>query len=148
MPDILAVENHGPLITSSNYWQSAACKAGKIIVSVNAGAIRILLPPTANDLVTDCQTCRYVVLSRGPWPAADRPDAFEFMFEDNTDSPVAFHLSVESFAGLIVPTDPPKGQEWVVSLWTERKGRPHKSLERRCHYRRVKELPCMEPWQG
>lgn len=41
----IRVTNHGPLLLSSNYWKSELAAAGKLFVSVNAGAIRILLPP-------------------------------------------------------------------------------------------------------
>ena len=36
--------NHGPLILSSTFWGSEYDQTGKLFVSVNAGAIRLLVP--------------------------------------------------------------------------------------------------------
>jgi hypothetical protein len=47
------VENHGPLITATNYWDSELAREGKLWCSVNAGAIRVLLPPSAYSALAD-----------------------------------------------------------------------------------------------
>lgn len=41
---ILELHNHGPLILGTNYWQTDQAAAGKFFCSVNAGAIRLLVP--------------------------------------------------------------------------------------------------------
>lgn len=141
---VITIENHGPLITASNYWQSEYAAAGKLYVSCSAGAIRILVPPSARSMIEECRSSRHVILSRGPWPQAGLSEAVELLFEDGTDSPFSLHLSPSSFDGL--PAEPEPGREWVVTLWTLKKGRPHKGLERPCRWRRVAQLPCLQPW--
>jgi hypothetical protein len=38
--------------------------------------------------VADMTQAKEVVISRGPWPAKRRSDAFEFFFDDGADSPL------------------------------------------------------------
>jgi hypothetical protein len=143
MPTIVT-ENHGPLILASTYWGSEAEAAGKFWCSVNAGAVRVLVPRTDRQTISECRSARYVILSRGPWPAAGLAEAVELLFEDGTDSPFALHLAPESFD--LLPAEPPPGREWVLSLWDLKKDSPHKALERVCHWRRVPKLPWLKPW--
>lgn len=143
---MIVIVNHGSLIVSSTFWGSEHEKAGKFFVSVNAGAIRVLVPASKRSTIEECRSSQYVVLSRGPWPEAGLPEAVELLFEDGTDEPFSLHLSPESFDFL--PAEPPADREWVVSLWDMKKGTPHKALERMCHWRRVEVIPWLEPWKG
>lgn len=144
MNTIIEVANHGPLIVSSTYWGSAPERAGRLWCSCNAGAVRVLLPASGRRVVEECRSSKHAVLSRGPWPEMGLAEAVEILFDDGTDSPFALHLSPESFD--LLPAAPEAGKEWIVSLWTAKKGRPHKALERVCHWRRVPSLPCLRPW--
>jgi hypothetical protein len=141
---IIQISNHGPLIVSTNYWESELAIAGKLYCSVNAGAIRVLLPPGRYADLNDMRPARECVLSRGPWPDQGEAEGIEIMWDDRSDSPYALHLTSASFD--LLPAEPEPGREWVVSVWTSKDGRPHKSLERICHWRRVKRLPCLKPW--
>lgn len=141
---MIHVSNHGPLIVSTNYWDSELAREGKIVCSVNAGAIRVLLPPSAYGFLADMRAAQYCVLSRGPWPSEHKPDAIEIMWEDGSDSPFALHLTPESFD--LLPAEPEAGREWVLSVWTAKDGKPHKALERVCHWRRVPQIPWMRGW--
>jgi hypothetical protein len=141
---MILTENHGPLILSSNYWGSEMERANKRYVSVDAGAVRLLMPASLRHEIEEMRSAQYVVLSRGPWPNAGLPDAVEFLFEDGTDSPFAIQLSPESFE--MIPAEPPEGREWVLSVWDLKKGKAHKALERRCHWRRVPKIPWLKPW--
>ncbi len=142
--NFLRVRNHGPLITETDYWISPLAQRGLIWCSVSAGAIRVLLPPSAYGCLEDMRAGRECVLSRGPWPAERQPEAIEIMWDDGSDSPFALHLTPESFD--LLPAAPEPGREWICSVWTAKDGRPHKALERVCHWRRVDRLPCMRPW--
>lgn len=146
MQNIITVENHGPLIVRTNYYESDLCAAGKIYVSVNAGAIRILFPPSRWRDMTTLRQSKFCILSRGAWPEMKCDEAVEIMFEDYSDAPYALHLSPESFD--MLPAKPDAGREWVVTVWTLKDGRLHKSLERKCYWRRVEKIPCMEKWKG
>lgn len=141
---MIQITNHGPLITATDYWQSDLERAGKLFATVNAGAIRLMLPRVHREIINDLRTAKHCVLSRGPWPDEGLFDAVEILFDDGTDDPFAIHLSPESFA--LLPAEPPRKQEWVLSVWDVKRGRPHKALERRCYWRRVEKLPCLLPW--
>lgn len=142
---IITISNHGPLIVASNYWGGELDRAGKLYVSVNAGCIRILVPRSCRNMIEECRSSKYAVLSRGPWPDIRCPEAVEIMFEDGSDMPFSLHLSPESFDA--IPGEPEPGREWTVAMYDSKKGRPHKCLERRCYWRRVPSLPCLKPWE-
>ena len=127
---LIQVSNHGPLIVATNYWESELAAAGKLFVSVNAGAIRILLPPTLYGALSDMRTARHCVLTRGP---AD--EMVEILFDDLSDRPYVIELSSNSFD--MLPAKPPPGREWSVSVWVLRDGRPDKALELMCHWREI-----------
>jgi hypothetical protein len=141
---VIQITNHGPLIASTNYWSLALEEAGKIFCSVNAGAIRVLVPRVHRRIIDDMRTGKHCVLSRGPWPAMNLPDAVEIVWDDGSDDPFALHLSPESFD--LLPAAPTEGKEWVCSVWDVKKGRPHKAVERICHWRQVPRLPWLKPW--
>ena len=142
---MITIHNHGPLILSTNYWDSELTQAGKLWVSINAGAIRVLLPPQLYGMLSDMRTAKECILSRGPWLEQDAPDGVEILWDDGSDSPFALHLTPASFD--MLPAEPAKGREWICSTWTSKDGKPHKSLERICHWRRVPKIPCLLPWK-
>jgi hypothetical protein len=143
---MIEIHNHGPLVLRSNYWQTDVAAAGKYYVSVNAGAVRLLVPNSQREVLNDMRAARQIVLSRGPWLAMNLPEAVELLFDDGTESPFALHLSPESFD--LLPAEPPPGREWILSVWIDKKGKPHKAIERPCHWRRVPRIPWLRPWQG
>jgi hypothetical protein len=42
--DLLRIDNDGPRILACNFWGSEVERAGKLYVSLNAGAFRLLVP--------------------------------------------------------------------------------------------------------
>jgi hypothetical protein len=72
-------------------------------------------------------------------------EGVEIMWDDGSDSPYAMHLADESFD--LLPGEPEVGREWVCAVYVAKDGRPHKSLERICHWRRVDRLPWLKPWK-
>ena len=145
---MIVIENHGSLITSTNYWQSDLARAGKLFVSPNAGVIRVLVPPQYRDMIEAARGSEYAVVSVGPWPVGELTieKALQILWEDRTPNPYLCIVLPE--ACLTFPAEPLPGEAWVISVWDEKKGRPHKAVERRCHYRSVDELPCLLPWEG
>jgi len=141
----LSITNHGPLIVRCNFWGSDHERAGKIVASVNAGAVRLLIPRRHAGIVGECRSSKYAIISRGPWPEGRVEDAVEIMFEDGTTDPFSLHLSANSFADFL-PGAPEPGEEWVVSLWVQKQMRPHKALERAAKWRRSDKLPDLTPW--
>jgi len=154
---LIQVANHGPLVLSTNYWTSDLAREGKVWCSVNAGAIRVLLPPDRYGDLSAMRTGKYCVLSRGPWTPGivtagqficaihDAPeDGVEILFDDGSEAPYVLMLTAASFD--VLPAEPAVGREWLCSVWVARDGKPHKSLERICHWRRVERIPCLLPW--
>lgn len=141
---MIQIENHGPLLISTNFWGSAEEQAGRYIVSPNAGAIRLLLPRSLEAALKEMGTGREVLISRGPWPEMRLDSATEILFDDATDDPFALHCSLESW--LTLPAADDVGKEWIFTVWTvPRRGRPHKALERPCWYRLVPKIPWLKP---
>lgn len=143
MPPI-TTHNHGPLIVSSTYWGSEVERRGLIWISINAGAIRVLVPRTHRNLISEIRGCTYVVCSRGPWPATGKADAMELLFDDGTQEPVSLHVGPESVD--VFPGEPEPGRQWICTVWDLKKGRPHKAVERPCYWRRVPQLPWLLQW--
>jgi len=144
--DFIQVQNDGPLIIATDYWQSDLARAGKVFCSVHAGAIRVLLPPSAHACLADMQIAKECVLSRGPWPMQPTQEAVEILWDNGSSSPFALHLTPASFD--LLPAEPEPGREWVCSTWISLDGRPHQALERICHWRRVPRLPWLRPWHA
>jgi hypothetical protein len=140
---MILIENHGPLITSSNLWTFP--DTGKVHVSINAMTFRLLISASIEPLISEMATAKECLVSRGPMPQMGLMDAFEILFDDRTADPFAIHLEPNSFISFI-PSD-----EWIalpllLTCWTApRRGKPHKALERPCWYRRVPELPWLKP---
>lgn len=137
--EMIRIENHGPLIRATNYWESELASSGKFWVSVNAGAVRILVPQSRYADLADMRAAKECVLSRGP------DDAIEIMFDDGSDQPYALHLTPTSFD--LLPTAPEPGREWLLTVWLAKDGQPHKALERVCHWRRSARIPDLRPWR-
>jgi hypothetical protein len=75
---------------------------------------------------------------------AQREEAIEIMWEDGSESPYALHLTPESFD--LLPAEPPPGREWTLAVYVAKDGKPHRAMERICHWRRVDRLPCLKKW--
>ena len=71
--ETLTITNDGPRILTTNYWDTEHARGGKYYCSVNAGAIRILVPPQRAADIEEWNACRYVIVSRGPWPEMATP---------------------------------------------------------------------------
>jgi len=134
---ILQIKNDGAVILEANFWHGPVAAAGKHILSLNAGAFRLLL--ASEDPVREMATAEEIVISRGPWPAQGLDDAFELMFEDGSDSPYALWLSATSLDRLPAAQD--VGREFRFSAW--RPG-PRCVLRLPCWYRLASALPCLK----
>jgi hypothetical protein len=146
MPDTqqLIVANNGPMIVSTNYWQTEAERAGKFLCSWNAGALRLLIPRQHQRAVREMRQARLVLLTRGPWPAMQLADAFELLFDDDSGNPWSLHLSPESFDRL--PDDALIGSQFPCTAWIHLVGhRPRLAVEKPCYYRRATKLPHLAP---
>lgn len=118
----------------------AAARAGKVFLSTNAGAFRLLIPKALEDEVREMKTATRVIVSRGPWPDAGQSDAVELLFEDGTDSPYVIHLGATSLNRL--PANEDDGRDDLLfSAWIWRSDGPRRALGLPASYRRVGRLP-------
>lgn len=139
--NVLTIENHGPIILRSNYWQSDLAARGLMYLSANAGAFRLLVPAALRAAISEMrQGAKHIVVSMLP-PDQWQPGAYclEWMVEDGTDNPWSCHLSPGQIDRAALPED--VGREWIGSVWDAKKGRPHKCLERPAYCQIVPRLP-------
>jgi hypothetical protein len=56
MTDFIRIENNGPEIAATNYYDSPNAGAGYVYLSINAGALRLLVPDSQSQLVDEVKT--------------------------------------------------------------------------------------------
>jgi|SRR4030042_65454 hypothetical protein len=140
MVDFLTVENDGQAIVSTNYWQSDYAKRGFFYLTINAGAFRLLVPPSREGELADMLTASEVIVSRGPWPEHGKHDALELLFEDYSDSPYSLHITSDQVDRM--PADADRHKTFVFAVWVQ----TGKVKEMPGRYRKVKYVPWLEPW--
>ena len=86
-----------------------------------------MLPASLEVYVSEMATARELAISRGPWPDANRDDAFEFMFDDGSKSPFVLHAVAESLDRL--PSEADEGRGDLACLaYIGRKEKPVEAL--------------------
>lgn len=128
---LLQIANRGMDILDTNYWETPQAQNGTILVSVNAGCIRLLLPNQFKKFIPEYKTVDHVVMTHGPWREVV-PLAVEFLLEDFTNSPHCYHLSVEAFVSG-VPCVPQPGENWIFAIWALVGDQPTKVFEKICY---------------
>ncbi|WP_338807027.1 hypothetical protein V8U11_08180 [Pseudomonas chlororaphis] len=134
------IENDGPAISRTNYWDSAHAARGYAFLSWNAGAGRVLLPDALAPALPDMRAARYVIVSLGPWLEQGAREAWELLFEDGSDAPYCLHLVAEQSDRRLPDTD--QGGGFVITVWT----RDGEQLRLPARFRKVTEIPCLDPW--
>lgn len=141
MPPFLEIINQGPLITASNYWQSEAALHGKLYLSINAGALRLLVPLSLRPAISEMRPgAQHVVasfLAAPQWRAGAH--CMEWMVEDGTSAPWSCHLSPGQIDRCPGPDD--AGKQWIATVWDETSGKPHKCIELPAYVQIVPSLP-------
>ena len=134
----LTIENNGPDISNTNYFDSEHAQRGYFYLSTNAGCVRLLVPDNQIQTIAEFKAAtKYVILSRGTWPKQKKNDGLELLFEDFSDTPYVIHFGVEQCDML------PNGDgDWAFAAWT----RHGKQFECPLKYRKVKEIPCLKAW--
>ena len=137
LPDhVLFVQNDGPNIAASNYWESPMCEAGLVYLIGGYHTLRLLVPEKLEPLA-EIKGVTEAIISRGPWRA--KPDAIEVLLEDHTDTPFSLHFGPEQFD--ILPSKQERG--FPFSIWGPG---AKKLLELPGSYRIVPQLPWLKPW--
>lgn len=138
---LLKIGNDGPRIASTNYWDTDLALAGKILVSVNAGHARLLLPESMeselSDMVRGATRIEVAALDRAEW----RADRFciDWTFVDGTDQPYVLQFGPTSLFCGITPQGDLPGR--TASLWVRRNGQPHRYAEFPLSWQTVRALP-------
>lgn len=147
---MIITENHGPLIRSSNYWQSEMAVSGYYYLTPNAGTFRLLCPQNRKDEIRELRTGKTVVLTVGIVHAIAQPgmqigrEMTELLFDDRSESPFALYLSMEQWERLPAADD--YNKLWEFTAWESRRGLPHKVMSRPAFLRRG-DLPCLQAWE-
>lgn len=90
---VLAVENNGREIVSTNYWELGT---DKVLFSINAGALRVLVPAARARDAAEMATGKVAVLSIGK----DKRYGYErahLMFDDGSDGPFSIETNLTAF---------------------------------------------------
>lgn len=149
VPDVprvpFEVWNDGPEIIATSFWDTPLAKAGGMFCSVNAGAIRLLLPCALESQANDMVGCE-VIVTPGPWPAARQREALELMWEDGSDAPFAVCLGAEQ---LDRPIPALASNRTVICLVYVRGFNGTTLLVGRwpARLRAAESLPCRRPWR-
>jgi hypothetical protein len=151
---VIRIDNDGPRLAGTNYFETEQAHAGNVFVSTNAGAFRLLVPRGARGWLDEMRGADYLIVTRGQWtPAPMRlPDntvrqqhpreALELLFEDGSDSPFVLHVGAESVDRL--PSRQDDGRTHLRCLvYTEG---PTLELEIPARFRRAARLPHLKPW--
>lgn len=141
---MIRVDNQGPLLAGSNYWQTEAAAAGYFYVSLNSGCIRLLVPDSRKEMMADMRTAKTVVIRFGPHAGFGGREMTEILFDDGSDEPFALHLWINQWERLPLPGDFGMGFEFAA--YDDRRGRPHKFMARGCWLGRSAALPDLRPW--
>lgn len=139
MQNMITIQNDGPDLRATNYWESEHSRRGYAFLSLNAGTFRLLLPPAMAGALAEMQSSAEVIVSRGPWTQQGGRDALEVLFEDHSDSPYMLHLVTEQADML-----PDKTRtDLKFTVWTP----DGKAGQWPCKFRKVKSIPWMKPWK-
>ena len=139
---MLNIQNNGPDIVFSNFWDLEPAKKGYFFLSVNAGCARLLIPDGRIAEIEEMKTGKIVIISRGPWSQAGKKEAVELLFEDYSETPYSMNLGAKQIDRLIPSSD--NGRDLLFAAYTRGS---IKAMERPAKFRTVKKLPCLKPWK-
>jgi hypothetical protein len=135
---MLIIANRGQEIASTNFWSSEEASAGMAYLSWNAGAARLLVPPSLVRDLPSMAAARHVIITFGKWREQHDGDAYEVLFEDNSDEPYCL-LIVSEQSDRKLPASA-NGVRFPFFIWTAA-GCQHQ----RPGYYRLGPIPCLEP---
>jgi len=142
-PELILIANDGRKITATNYWGTAIARAGAMLISVNAGDARLLVPRAALPVVAELtRNVKHVVLSTGYWREVGQRHALEWLAEDETDNASFVIVDVDQTQGI---GQIPRGEirQMTASIWVEGPDGPEMRAEFPAYLRSVSELPCL-----
>lgn len=138
---MIEIQNDGPKIVASNYWDSQAARDGYVYLSANAGSWRLLVPSDWAGLAEMGESVEGVCITRGSYPRLGFADGVEILFDDKSDAPYCLHISTASIDRL-----PPGSDREQRSIIIYGPGAVE-IARHRCLYRTRSTLPCLDPWR-
>jgi hypothetical protein len=145
----LMIQSAGQKLQDTNYFESEWAQLGAIFVSINAGAIRLLIPPALTRVIDEMSSAREVVFTRGAVSdqkkfGRGRRLALEIMFEDGSKAPLMMVIGVDQVDRFPAAGLPPR-DDLRCLVYTRG---PALALDLPARYRERRTLPCLEPWSG
>jgi hypothetical protein len=138
MNGLVRIENDGPRLASTDYFDNEHARRGFFFASWNAGALRLLVPDVRLGMVDEMRTGTLCVVTRG---SLEGLPALELMWDDGSDSPFAVHVDQRQADRLVPVAGDPKiqvaayGRAGLLAEWPGR-------------YRSAPRLPYLAPWHG
>jgi hypothetical protein len=138
------IKNEDHKIIETNYWETTPSKKGLYYMSLNAGYYRLLVPKNNDNFEKEISTAKYAVISRGAASQLNppRPDAFEIVFEDGTDSPYAIIMTPDYWDRY--PGDEDEGWNGKMAIYCNYSKEPVLEFDK-VYYRKAASLPCFDP---
>ena len=110
---MLEIVNNGQALVSTNYWQTEHANVGLLYVTINAGAIRLLVPEAAEGFLAEMGTAGSVTIERSI--RAEAKGCVDIVFEDGTDSPFSVAIDERQIDRALG-----RGWEAPFTIWTQR----------------------------
>lgn len=85
----ISIQNEAAHVVGSNYWESEIARKGILWCSVNAGALRLLVPNSKYPYIAEMRTANEVIITYGERQVTGAM-AYEFLFEDGSNAPFVF----------------------------------------------------------
>ncbi len=86
---MIEIRNDGPRLVFTNYWHTEHARRGLCYLSGNAGALRLLVPRAAADMLPEMRTGKSLLIEDSmSAPGA----AYDLVFEDGSSSPFCLLL--------------------------------------------------------
>ncbi|GAP37880.1 hypothetical protein ABXN37_22410 [Piscinibacter sakaiensis] len=86
----IKIQNDGPELRATNYWDSEQAAAGLCYLTANAGTWRLLVPEAAEGALEEMRTGRSAIIE----PSIHLPGrCWDVVFDDGSDSP--FSIAVD-----------------------------------------------------
>lgn len=109
----IVIGNSGQSIKTTNYWTSHMAKRGMCFLSINAGAVRLLLPKVLSDSEAEILTGKSVTLE----PSVVLAGGTDVVFDDGTAYP--FCISLSPGAMDFKPRNLMDRDQFPFTVWTE-----------------------------
>ncbi|NLC23106.1 MAG: hypothetical protein GX776_01335 [Oxalobacter sp.] len=121
--EAITIDNDGREISQTSFWESGLAENGYVFVSIHEGAIRMLVPPSAEpSYLPEMKTGKKILIE----PSEQHDGSLDFVFDDGTDAPFWVVVDTRQIDAEILP-----GKDIPFSVYT-RKG---KQLEMKAEVR-------------